>query len=172
MRSSRIYRQLAHLTFQYDLQRHSHRELDLVPLNFDRQFVEFLKSYGVLLFRKRAQDHWLLPQFTVAGVAPILRRDPVLRTMLRNPGFLAAAAAIRCSTVGLRSATSRTGISPSPSSSSRCWPRSFRPSRNQFNARCVAIRHSHVVNLAVGSYVPRERYTRRNTSCASSSDIA
>ncbi len=65
-----------------------------------QEFVEFLASYGALLFQRRAQDHWLLPQFTMAGVIPILRRDSDLRAMLRNPGFLAVSAAIRSATVG------------------------------------------------------------------------
>ena len=69
-----------------------------------REFVEFLASYGALLFKRRAQDHWLLPQFTMAGVVPILRRDPDFRVMLRNPGFLAIAAAIRSATVGAQAA--------------------------------------------------------------------
>src|SRR5579863_1704477 len=83
---------------------------------------------------------------------------------------------MRCSTDGLRSDTSRAGRSPSFSesrgASSRWCPRSFFPSRSQFNAKCVAIRNSQVVNFAVGSYVSRERYTRRNTSCESSSETA
>jgi hypothetical protein len=67
-------------------------------------WVEFLKGYSMLLFRRRAQDHWLLPQFTLAGVTPILERDPELRGILRNPGFLAITAAIRSATVGAQAA--------------------------------------------------------------------
>jgi hypothetical protein len=68
------------------------------------EFVEFLADYGSLLFRRRARDHWLLRQFTVRGVNPILRRDPDLSMLLRNPGFLAVAAAIRSSTVSAQAA--------------------------------------------------------------------
>jgi hypothetical protein len=64
------------------------------------ELVEFLVSYACLLFKRRAQDHWSLPQFTSGGVAPILERDESMRTILRNPGFKAVAAAIRSSTVG------------------------------------------------------------------------
>jgi hypothetical protein len=58
----------------------------------------------MLLFKRRAQNQWVLPQFTIGGVTPILRRDPVLRMMLRNPGFLAVAAAVRSSTFGAQAA--------------------------------------------------------------------
>jgi hypothetical protein len=68
------------------------------------EFVEFLMGYGMLLFMRRARGHWLLPQFSMSGVTPILRRDPALRTILRNPGFLAVVAAVRSSTVGAQAA--------------------------------------------------------------------
>jgi hypothetical protein len=68
------------------------------------ELVSFLENYGCLSFKKRAQDHWSLPQFKVAGVAAILERDGNLRTILRNPGFQAVAAAIRSSTVGAQAA--------------------------------------------------------------------
>ncbi len=68
------------------------------------EFVEFLAGYGMLLFKRRAQDHWVLPQFTVNGVAPILSRDPELRMLMRNPGLLAVAAAVRGATVGAQAA--------------------------------------------------------------------
>ena len=68
------------------------------------EFVEFLMGYGMLLFKRRAQDYWALPQFTISGVTSILRRDPDLWTVIRNPGFLAVAAAIRSSTVGAQGA--------------------------------------------------------------------
>jgi hypothetical protein len=71
------------------------------------EFVEFLAGYGALLFKRRARDHWQLPQFTTEGVISILERDPDLRKMLRNPGFLAIAAAIRSSTVGAQAARYR-----------------------------------------------------------------
>jgi CRISPR-associated protein Cst2 len=71
------------------------------------EFVEFLAAYGILLFKKRAQDHWLLPQFTVRGITPIIRHRPDLQIMVRNPGFLAVAAAIRSATVGAQAARSR-----------------------------------------------------------------
>jgi hypothetical protein len=68
------------------------------------EFVEFLMGYGILLFKRRAQGHWLLPQFSISGVTPILRRDPGLRMIVRNPGFLAVVAAVRSSTVGAQAA--------------------------------------------------------------------
>ena len=34
------------------------------------EFVKFLAGYGALLFKRRAQDHWVLPQFTCCGVVP------------------------------------------------------------------------------------------------------
>jgi hypothetical protein len=46
----------------------------------------------------------VLPQFRISGVTPILRRDPVLRMMIRSPGFLAVAAAVRSSTFGAQTA--------------------------------------------------------------------
>jgi hypothetical protein len=72
--------------------------------NSVKEFVEFLRDYGILLFRKRARDHWLLPQFPVESVSAILGQEPELRTILHNPGFLAAAAAVRSSTVGAQGA--------------------------------------------------------------------
>lgn len=68
------------------------------------ELVNFLVNYGYLLFKKRAQGHWSLPQFTAAGVAAILERDGNLRTLLRNPGFEAVSAAIRSATVGAQAA--------------------------------------------------------------------
>jgi len=68
------------------------------------ELVKFLENYGCLLFKKRAKDHWSLPQFTAAGVAAILERDGSLRTIFRNPGFQAVSAAIRSSTVGAQAA--------------------------------------------------------------------
>ena len=68
------------------------------------ELAEFLMNYGALLFKRRAQDHWSLLQFTVGGVAPILERDRNLRGCLSNPGFQAVAAAIRSSTVGAQGA--------------------------------------------------------------------
>ncbi len=68
------------------------------------EFVEFLAGYGMLLFKRRAQDHWLLPQFTLPGVISILKRDPDIRMVIRDPGFLAVAAAIRGATVGAQAA--------------------------------------------------------------------
>jgi hypothetical protein len=68
------------------------------------EFVEFLAGYGALLFKRRAQDHWELPQLTIAGVTPILRRDPKLRRVVRDPGFLAVAAAVRAATLGSQAA--------------------------------------------------------------------
>jgi hypothetical protein len=45
--------------------------------------------------RRRAADHWLLPQFTLHGVTPILRGEPDFGTAIGNPGLLAIAAALR-----------------------------------------------------------------------------
>ena len=61
-------------------------------------------GYAMLLFKRRAQDHWELPQFTLPGIASILRRDAELRTAMRNPGVLAVAAAMRSSTFGAQGA--------------------------------------------------------------------
>jgi hypothetical protein len=68
------------------------------------EFVEFLIGYGMLLFKRRSQDHWFLPRLSVRGVALILKRDPDLRAALRNPGFLAVAAALRSSTFAAQAA--------------------------------------------------------------------
>jgi hypothetical protein len=68
------------------------------------EFLEFLSGYGMLLFRRRAADHWLLPQFALHGVTRILGGDPDLGMALGNPGFLAIAAAVRSSTVGAQAA--------------------------------------------------------------------
>jgi hypothetical protein len=56
------------------------------------------------LFRRRAADHWLLPQFTLHGVTPILSGDSDLQKALDNPGLLAIAAAVRSSTVDAQAA--------------------------------------------------------------------
>jgi len=69
-----------------------------------REFVEFLRAYGLLVFRRRIRDHWILPQFTASGVSAILAGNRDLRRMLRNPGFLAIAGAIRSSTLGAQAA--------------------------------------------------------------------
>ena len=37
-------------------------------------FVEFLMGYGMHLFRRRAQDHWALPQFSIASNYPHTNR--------------------------------------------------------------------------------------------------
>jgi hypothetical protein len=71
------------------------------------EFIEFLASYGMLLFKRRAKDHWLLPQFTLGGIALILGRDPALRALIHNPGFAAVAAAVRGATVGAQAARHR-----------------------------------------------------------------
>jgi hypothetical protein len=68
------------------------------------EFLEFLSGYGMLLFRRRAADHWVLPQFTLHGVTPILSGDPDLGTAIGNSGLLAIAAAVRSSTVGAQAA--------------------------------------------------------------------
>jgi hypothetical protein len=68
------------------------------------EFATFLQSYGMLLFNRRARDHWSLPQLTVAGVTAILEHDGDLRPMLQDPGTVAVSAAIRSSTVGAQAA--------------------------------------------------------------------
>jgi hypothetical protein len=68
------------------------------------ELVEFLADYGALVFKRRSQDQFSLPQLTAAGSAAILHRNPELREILANPGFLAIAAAIRSSTVGAQAA--------------------------------------------------------------------
>ena len=62
------------------------------------EFVDFLMNYGMLLFKRRSQDYWVLPQFSIRGVALILNRNPDFRKILRDSGFLAVAAALRSST--------------------------------------------------------------------------
>jgi hypothetical protein len=64
------------------------------------EFAEFLRAYGSLIFRRRAQDHWILPQFSLNGIASILSMSPEHRLILDNPGFIAVAAAVRSATVG------------------------------------------------------------------------
>src|SRR5579863_908221 len=68
------------------------------------EFVEFLMGYAMLLFKRRSQDHWILPRLSIRGVGLILKRDPDLRITLRNPGFLAVAAALRSSTFAAQAA--------------------------------------------------------------------
>ena len=63
-------------------------------------FLEFLADYGTLVFRRRAENHWLLPQFTLQGAIGILGADGDLESMVGNPGFLAVAAAVRSATFG------------------------------------------------------------------------
>lgn len=70
------------------------------PAGARAEFVEFLAGYGALLFRRRSQDQWTLPQFHASPVALVLARDPAICEMLHHPGFLAVAAAVRSSTVG------------------------------------------------------------------------
>jgi len=67
-------------------------------------FVEFLADYTLLVFKRRSLEEWLLPQFSSAGTAPILRGDPEVRGLLRQPGFLAVAAALRGATIGAQAA--------------------------------------------------------------------
>lgn len=74
------------------------------------QLLNFLEAYGQHLFRRRAQGQWLLPQFTMGSVVPVLSRVPALKAMLDNPGFLAIAAAIRGSTVGAQAARYRGSV--------------------------------------------------------------
>jgi hypothetical protein len=70
-------------------------------------FVTFFRDYGVLLFRRRAQEHWTLPQFAVSSVSSILGRNRAFGTLIRNPGFRAVAAAVRASTMGAQAARYR-----------------------------------------------------------------
>ena len=64
--------------------------------------VEFLGDYGALVFQRRSKDQFSLPQLTAANTTAILRRDPELRTIVSNPGFLAIAGAIPAPPSGRR----------------------------------------------------------------------
>ena len=64
------------------------------------EFATFLMDYSAVLFERRSVHVWTLPQFPMFSVSPILRHDPNCLRILRNPGFLAVAAAIRSSTFG------------------------------------------------------------------------
>jgi hypothetical protein len=68
------------------------------------EFAVFLSAYGSLVFRRRAQDHWILPQFSLNGITPILGMSPEYGMILDNPGFMAVAAAVRSATVGAQGA--------------------------------------------------------------------
>lgn len=63
-------------------------------------FVEFLAAYGSIVFRRRAQDYWALPQFSLQSVSEIFDASPECRIILDAPGFGAVAAAIRSATFG------------------------------------------------------------------------
>jgi hypothetical protein len=63
-------------------------------------FVEFLASYGPLTFRRRAQDHWVLTQFSLKSVTEIFDASPECSTVLDAPGFGAVAGAVRSATFG------------------------------------------------------------------------
>jgi hypothetical protein len=58
-------------------------------------FAEFLGRYGPLVFRRRAQGHWTLPQFSSQSVKEIFDASPECRITLDSPGFGAVAAAVR-----------------------------------------------------------------------------
>jgi hypothetical protein len=63
-------------------------------------FVEFLADYGVLVFRRRAEDQRCdLPLFTKRSVEEILEHRMTYRQILYNPGFHAIAEALRAATV-------------------------------------------------------------------------
>jgi len=63
-------------------------------------FVEFLASYGALVFRRRSQDQWILPQLSLKSVTEILEASPECRVALEGDGFAAVAGAIRSATFG------------------------------------------------------------------------
>ena len=63
-------------------------------------FAEFLGSYGPLVFHRRAQGHWTLPQFSSQSVKEIFDASPECRIALDSPGFGAVAAAVRSATFG------------------------------------------------------------------------
>jgi hypothetical protein len=63
------------------------------------RLAEFHESYGVYLVRKRGQNKWQLPQFTVSILENIMSRESPYSDILRNNGFQAIARALRSSTV-------------------------------------------------------------------------
>jgi hypothetical protein len=63
-------------------------------------FVEFLANYGALVFRRRSQDEWILPQLSLKSVTEILDASPECRVALEADGFAAVAGAIRSATFG------------------------------------------------------------------------
>jgi hypothetical protein len=69
------------------------------------EFVLFLQDFGLLLFKSRAEnERWLLPQFTMDTISPILNRHAICRSILQNPGFQRVAQALRSSTVNAQTA--------------------------------------------------------------------
>jgi hypothetical protein len=74
-------------------------------LQMDRQeaiaaFVEFLANYGALVFRRRSQDQWTLPQLSLKSVTEIFDSSPECRVALEADGFAAVAGAVRSATFG------------------------------------------------------------------------
>jgi hypothetical protein len=63
-------------------------------------FLEFLAAYGPLVFRRRSQGHWSLPQLSLRSVREILDASPECGTILENPGIAAVTSAIRSATFG------------------------------------------------------------------------
>jgi hypothetical protein len=63
-------------------------------------FVEFLANYGAVVFRRRSQDQWTLPQLSLKSVTEILDSSPECRVALEGDGFAAVAGAIRSATFG------------------------------------------------------------------------
>jgi hypothetical protein len=63
-------------------------------------FVEFLANYGTLVFRRRSQDQWSLPQLSLKSVNEILDSSAECRVALEAAGFAAVAGAVRSATFG------------------------------------------------------------------------
>jgi hypothetical protein len=134
------------------------------------EFLEFLAGYGLLLFKRRAQDHWSFPQFTISAVTPILNRDPNLRMILRNRGFVAVAAAVRSATVGAQAARSngkpghreiRYGLLSGLRQAGLVGPRELLAAvscfvsefnREAARRRCMGLASSHIQNSEMDSF--------------------
>ena len=63
-------------------------------------FVEFLANYGALVFRRRSEDQWALPQLSLKSVTEIFDSSPECRVALEAAGFAAVAGAVRSATFG------------------------------------------------------------------------
>ncbi len=73
--------------------------------NAIEEFSLFLQDYGVLLFKTRAEnERWMLPQFTIDTIRPILERHPICASILENSGYQSVAQALRSATVNAQTA--------------------------------------------------------------------